>query len=55
MMLETDLEGFDTLESTRNQSALAHLVSPRGGPRGHVEMGCHRQKLKGSLQWQPLS
>lgn len=36
MMLEADLEGLDSLESTTNQSALAHLVSlaaGRGGPR----------------------
>lgn len=55
MMLEADLEGLDSLESTTNQSALAHLVSLAAGRGGHVEMGCHRQKLKGSLQWQPPS
>lgn len=55
MMLEADLEGLDLLESTTNQSALVHLVSPRGRPGGRVEMGCHRQKLKGSLRWQPPS
>lgn len=30
-MLEADLEGLDSLESTTNQSALAHLVSLAAG------------------------
>ena len=55
MMLKTDLEGFASLEPSRNQSVLAHLGSPHVRERGHVEIGCHRQSLRGSLKWPPPS